>query len=65
MENNNSVSILNLSRNSLSEKSLENIINLIKYNKHLKTIFLDGNCYPTAIKDKIKSYIRKDLKICF
>ncbi len=65
LENNNCVTILNLSRNCLTEKSLENIINLIKYNKNLKTINLDGNSYSISIKEKIKSYVRKDLKICF
>lgn len=65
LENNNSITILNLSRNTISDKSLENMINLIKANKNLKTIYLDGNNYSAVIKEKIKSYMKKDLKICF
>lgn len=41
------------------------MINLIKANKNLKTIYLDGNNYSAVIKEKIKSYMKKDLKICF
>ena len=63
MENNNTITNLNFSKNRITERSLENILMLIKSNKNLKSINLDGNNYSTSIKDKIKSYVRKDLKI--
>ena len=63
LENHNTITNLNFSKNRITEKSLENILTLIKSNKNLKSINLDGNNYSTNIKDKIKSYVRKDLKI--
>ena len=65
LEFNNTVNILNLSRNFITVKSLENILNLIKNNKNIKTLNLDGNNFTSTIKEKIKSYIKKDLKITF
>ncbi len=63
LENNHTINILNFSKNRITERSLDMIYMIIKSNKNLKSIHLDGNNYSTSVKEKLKSFVRKDLKI--
>jgi len=60
LESNNSISILNLSKNYISEKAFENMNICFKINKTLKSIVLNNNKFT---KEKAKNYLKNPNKI--
>jgi len=64
LENNTTVTNINLSKNYITEKSTDLIINFLKTNKILKSLILTNNGLNYS-KEKIKSSSKNNIKITF
>ena len=58
MENCSKLTIVNLANNSLSDKIVNNITNLLSKNLSITSCYFTNNNFSVSSKEKIKSYNR-------
>lgn len=56
LEGNSTVSTFNIGGNQLTNKSVEGVVNLLKKNNSIKTLYLTNNEFTVLAKEKIRSY---------